>query len=455
MPNTSPTRREEKTMTVKPQIFRTQAEQDLLRHFEERFPNDDGGLTTLRHKAFAGLREAGLPHRRVEDYKYTDLKSLVGTIPDIGDRPAVEAARKALAGADHWGDVDRKRIVFADGYYFPELSDDDMPGIKVDGLAAALGDGQDVSGRVALLHPEKADASLDLNTAFMVDGVLIDIDESHDGAVALELVFLHVETGPLSQYVRSAVRVGKETSLTLLETHVGPDGVENHSNVAFEVFAGDGSKVTWIKLQRSGSDALHLGTTLTEVGADADFNHFTFTMGSKMSRSQSFVTFCEQGSRANLRGVTMLRNKEHADLTLLVDHAVPECDSQERFKAVIDDRAKGVFQGKIIVRPDAQKTDGQMMTQTLLLSDDAQVANKPELEIFADDVQCAHGATTGQIDEDLLFYLMARGIPREQARTLLVLAFIGETIEEIGNEAIEEHLEALSQVWLLGERAVL
>lgn len=442
-------------MTAKPEILRTQAEQDLLRHFEERFADDSGGLSVLRREAFAGLREAGLPHRRVEDYKYTDLKSLVGTVPDIGDRPTVDAARKALADSDHWGNIDRRRLVFADGHYFPELSDADVPGIRVDGLAAALGDGQDVTDRIALLRPEKADASLDLNTAFMVDGALIDVDDGHDGAVALELVFLHVESSPLSQYVRSAVRVGKGASLTLLETHVGPDGIENHSNVAFEVFAGDGSKITWVKLQRSGNDAMHLGTTLTEVGAEADFNHFTFTMGSKMSRSQSFVTFRGEGSQANLRGVTMLRNREHADLTLLVDHAVPECDSQERFKAVIDDRAKGVFQGKIIVRPDAQKTDGQMMTQTLLLSDDAQVANKPELEIFADDVQCAHGATTGQIDEDLLFYLMARGIPREQARTLLVLAFIGETIEEIGNEAIEDHLEALSQVWLLGEGAVL
>jgi len=455
MPNTFPTRREDVTMTAKPKIVRTQAEQDLLRHFEERFADESGGLTSLRREAFAGLREAGLPHRRVEDYKYTDLKSLVGAIPEIGDRPTLEAAREALADAEHWGDIDRHRIVFADGHYFPELSDTGLSGVRVDGLAAALGEGRDVSDRVAQLRPDKADASLDLNTAFMVDGVLIDVDAGYDAPSALELVFLHVGSGPLSQYVRSAIRIGDGASLTLLETHVGPDGVEHHSNVAFEVFAGDGSKVTWVKLQRSGNAAMHLGTTLTEVGAETDFNHFTFTMGSKMSRSQSFVTFREEGSQANLRGVTMLRNKEHADLTLLVDHAVPECESQERFKAVIDDRAKGVFQGKIIVRPDAQKTDGQMMTQTLLLSDEAQVANKPELEIFADDVQCAHGATTGQIDEDLLFYLMARGIPRDQARTLLVLAFIGETIEEIGNEAIEDHLEALSQVWLLGEGAVL
>lgn len=442
-------------MTAKPQIFRTQAEQDLLRHFEERFPADTGRLARLRQEAFAGLRDAGLPHRRVEDYKYTDLKSLFATVPDIADRPTVDAAREALVKANHWGDIDRRRIVFADGHYFPELSDAGGAGIKVDGLAAALGEGQDVTDRIGLLRPEKADASLDLNTAFMVDGVLIEVDDNFAVSFALEFVFLHVDTRPLSQYVRSAVRVGNGATLSVLETHVGPDGIENHSNAAFEIFAGDGSKITWVKLQRSGNEALHLGTTLTRIGADADFNHFTFTTGSKMSRSQSFVTFGGQGSHANLRGVTMLRGKEHADLTLLVDHAVPACDSQERFKAVIDDQAKGVFQGKIIVRPDAQKTDGQMMTQTLLLSDEAQVANKPELEIFADDVQCAHGATTGQIDEDLLFYLMARGIPQDQARTLLVLAFIGETIEEIGNEVIEEQLEALSQVWLLGEGAVL
>jgi len=442
-------------MTAKPQILRTQAEQDLIRQFEDRYANGQGGLSLLRHDAFAGLRESGLPHRRVEDYKYTDLKSAIASVPEIADRPDLDAARAVLAKADFWADMERDRIVFADGHYFAELSTADISGITIDGLADALESGRDVTGRIGQLRTEKADASLDMNTAFMVDGIMVDVAPNRVSDKPVELVFLTVSDKPTSQYVRSAITIGANAKLSVLETHIGPNELENHSNVAFESIVGDGAKVTWVKVQSSGDQAVHLGTHLVQVAQNANVDQFTFTKGSKLSRSQSFLTFQGEGSAANLRGVTLLRGKEHADLTLLVDHAVPECESQERFKAVIDDRAKGVFQGKIIVRPDAQKTDGRMMTQTLLLSDDAQMANKPELEIFADDVQCAHGATTGQIDEDLLFYLTARGIPQEQARTLLILAFLGETIEEIGDDLIEGRLERMSQVWLLGEEAVL
>ncbi len=440
-------------MTAKPQILRTQAEQDLIRQFEERFSDDADGIAQLRDDAMAELRQNGLPHRRVEAYKYTDLKSIFGSVPEVADRPSEDAARAALAAAGMWGETERHRIVFADGHYFPSLSASDVAGLTVGGVAAGLAAGDDLTGRIAQMRPEQPDPALDLNTAFMVDGVMVTIGADFDPSVPVELVFVSTLGEPRAQYVRSTIAVEDGAEAMILETHAGQDGIATHSNVVFEASIGDKAKATWIKVQQCGSDALHLGTTLSRIGGEAAFDHFIFTVGSKLSRSQSFLTFAAEGSEANLRGVTMLRDRNHADVTLMVDHAVPECNSQERFKAVIDDRAKGVFQGKIIVRPDAQKTDGQMMTQTLLLSDDAQVANKPELEIFADDVQCAHGATTGQIDEELLFYLMARGIPEEEARTLLVLAFVGETIEEIGNDDLADRLEALSRVWLLGEEA--
>jgi len=455
MPISPPMRREAGVMNTKPKIFRTQAEQDLIRQFDQRFLTGNEGLSSLRRDAFADLREAGLPHRRVEDYRYTDLKAAFATIPDIAARPDLQAARTALADVGVWGDLDRHQIVFADGYYFPELSSADAPGLSVRGLAAALADGDDVTGRIGQLRMQGPDAALDLNTAFMVDGAMVAITADWVAGKALEFVFLTAGGEETAQYVRTCIVVEDGASVQILETHAGPDGLANHSNVVFEASVGDAAHVDWIKVQKCGDRAMHLGTTLTTMGRQSDFDHFVFTLGSKLSRSQSFLTFAQEGSTANLRGITLLRGKEHADVTLLVDHAVPACTSQERFKAVIDDQAKGVFQGKIIVRPLAQKTDGRMMTQTLLLSDDAHVANKPELEIFADDVQCAHGATTGQIDEDLMFYLMARGIPEGEARILLILAFIGATIEEIGDAAVVERLEAMSRIWLLGEGADL
>ncbi|MEM8812683.1 MAG: Fe-S cluster assembly protein SufD [Pseudomonadota bacterium] len=441
-------------MNTKPEILRTKAEQALLKQFDDRFGTASDGLSALRTGALADIRERGLPHRRVEAYKYTDLKAGFDTVPDIAERPDSKTASATLGAVDLWGDMPRHRIVFADGYYMPDLSDGPVPGLAITGLAEELAAGRDVTGRIAQLKADGPDAALDLNTAFMTDGVLITVGADYAADKPIEIVFLTVSEKPASHYVRSALTVGSGAGATILESHIGRDDVATHSNAVFEVHLEDRTKVTWIKVQQCGTTATHLGSTLSVLGAEATFDHFVFTLGSRLSRSQSFLTFAEQGSKANLRGVTLLRNEEHADVTLLVDHAVPECMSQERFKAVIDDRAKGVFQGKIIVRPDAQQTDGRMMTQTLLLSDHAQVANKPELEIFADDVQCAHGATTGQIDEDLLFYLMARGIPEAQARTLLVLAFLGETIEEIENEAITERLEALSRYWLIGEESM-
>ena len=171
-------------------------------------------------------------------------------------------------------------------------------------------------------------------------------------------------------------------------------------------------------------------------------------IGASISRSQTFVTYSGENARAGLFGATMVRGKQHADIALSVDHAVPNGASRELFKAVMDGRSEGVFQGRIIVRPDAQKTDGRMMTQGLLLSEDASFFVKPELEIFADDVQCAHGATSGEIDEDILFYLLSRGIPRAEAETLLVTAFLAEAIEGLGDEAIGDAFEEISRNWL-------
>src|SRR5207302_8701718 len=173
----------------------------------------------------------------------------------------------------------------------------------------------------------------------------------------------------------------------------------------------------------------NISSAMVALGEKAHFSTFGLTSGSNLSRYQPVITFAGEGSRVEANGVNLLNGRQHADTTLLLDHAVPNCASREIFRAVIDDRGHSVFQGRIVVRPHAQKTDARMMTRALLLSDQAEADNKPELEIFADDVQCGHGATSGALDADLKFYLMARGIPEIEAEALLVQAFVGEAIE--------------------------
>ena len=213
---------------------------------------------------------------------------------------------------------------------------------------------------------------------------------------------------------------------------------------------GDDARVDYVKITHGR--ALHVASLLASIGARASFNSFAFTADAELVRNQNFIRFAGEGTKAAIRGVSLLRGKDHVDNTLLIEHAAPHCESREQFRAVLDGESRGVFQGKIVVQPHAQKTDAKMLTRALLLSDTAEADNKPELEIFADDVVCGHGATAGALDPGLKFYLMSRGISEKEAEALLIQAFIGETIEEIAHEGIRDALMFAALKWL-GVRA--
>jgi Fe-S cluster assembly protein SufD len=215
-----------------------------------------------------------------------------------------------------------------------------------------------------------------------------------------------------------------------------------------DVVIGAKAALSHIKLQREGEGTYHLGTWRVTLAADARYGAFQFSTGAALARNQIYALFQGEGSSVNISGAFLMRGRQHCDTTLLVEHLVPRCSSRELFKMVLDDEARGVFQGKIIVAPGAQKTDGKQMAQALLLSETAEFDSKPELEIFADDVVCGHGSTSGQIDEDLLFYLKARGIPDAEARALLIQAFVGEAFELIEDEDLRNAFAATSAEWL-------
>ena len=307
----------------------------------------------------------------------------------------------------------------------------------------------DAALQAQLFTPDNANPMVALNSAMMTDGVVIEIA---NGVVLTQpLHIVHVASGsaPAAMFTRSLLRLGKDAGATLVESYIAADGAKAYQvHDSLIVAIGDNSRLDHVRLIEDSREAFNISSAVVTLGAHAHFNTFGMTSGAAVSRYQATIAFAGEGSRVETNGVNLLNGRQHADTTLFMDHAVPHCASREVFRAVADDRAHSVFQGRIIVRPHAQKTDAKMMTRALLLSDEAEADNKPELEIFADDVTCGHGATTGALDESLLFYLRARGLSEKEAQALLIQAFVGEAIESIVNDDLRELAIAAAQRWL-------
>ncbi|WP_428670312.1 Fe-S cluster assembly protein SufD [Roseibium sp.] len=432
-------------------IKHTQAENDLF----DRFDGAKGGLsgsvavTALREAAVDSIRSKGLPHRRVEEYKYSDLRAFMKSAAPLAAAADADSVKAALDSHETFGDLDRFRIVIANGAFLAELSDVDAlaaEGLTVTSLCDALA-GEQGGGLLSAPKSGDGDGVIALNTAFVQGGVVVEVKDGAELSKPVELVQVAASAG--AQITRNRIVVGKGAKLRLLETFVGDTG-KGELNTVFDYDLADGASLAATRLIVGKSEAARLFTTVAKIGGEAEFKSLGFIAGPRFTRNQQFIEFTGENSEAKIYGVSMAGGDDLADQTLVVDHSVPHCNSREFFKTVLDGRAKGVYQGRINVAQHAQKTDGEMMTQALLLSEEAEMANKPELEIFADDVICAHGATSGQIDEDLLFYLRARGIPEAEAKTLLVLAFLAEAIEEYGEDDVTEGLEARVRDWLAG-----
>src|ERR1700680_1623629 len=422
-------------------VIKTAAEAALAHYFAQARPHLPGGTAIAKERAAAFdvfVRE-GLPHRRVEEWNYTDLRALMRDAKPLASPPDAQAKARAKTAGALLGDVETRRLVFVDGAFVAELSDVAAlePGLTVGSLADALSNGDPtLSSHLGKLAPA-SDAAVALNTALMGDGAVIRIAAGATIERPIHLLFV-ASAKPSATFVRSLVVVESRARAMLIESHEGPAGADYQVNAALELFVGDEAHVDHVKIIGEGADALHVSTLAAAIGAHARFNSFTYTAGGSVVRNQLFLKFDGEGTVAGIRGATLLKGRQHADTTLVADHAARGCQSREMFKTVLDGEAHGVFQGRIIVRPHAQKTDAKMMTRALLLSERAEADNKPELESFADDVQCGHGATAGALDDDLKFYLMARGIPQPEAEALMVESFVGAPLETIAHEGIRE-----------------
>jgi len=438
-------------MNAEVRQIKTNAELALAQAYsaeKARLPGDRK-VVALRDAAAARFDALGLPHRRVEEWKYTDLRALIREAKPIAGAPNAAGKARAKDAGKVIGDMDARRVVFVDGTFVPELSDlaNLSPGLTIRSMAKALTEGDAlVADRLGKVMPTDGEGVIALNTALMRDGAVIHIANGATVERPIHLVFAATGDKPASVFTRSLVVIEQGARVMLVESH---DATAGHQvNTALELVVGDKAHVDHIKITSGPSDLVHISSLMAAVGAHARFNGFAFNLGGGVVRNQTFVRLDGEGSLTGLRGASLLKGKQHVDSTLVIDHKASGCQNREVFATVLDDESRGVFQGKIVVRPHAQKTDARMMTRALLLSDEAEADNKPELEIFADDVQCGHGATSGALDEDLKFYLMARGIPEIEAEGLLVQAFVGEAIEGIEHAGLRDALMDEVVAWL-------
>ena len=422
---------------------------DAFALVRDRLPGA-GKVAEARQQAFEAYERAGLPHRRIEDWKYTDLRVLMREVLPLAATPDATALKRAAAALKLHAIDGARRLVLVDGMFAPSLS-------EIGGLEKGLGirtlrevlESGDAKVQAQLLGPENPDIMVALNSAMMTDGLVIDVADG--AALTQPLHVVHIAAGgmPSAMFTRSLLKLGNAASATLVESYIAAAGATAYQvHDSLIVSIGDKARLDHVRLIEDSREAFNISSASVTLGAKAHFNTFGLTSGSNVSRYQAVIAFAGEGSRVETNGVNLLNGRQHADSTLFLDHAVPNCESREIFRAVVDDRGHSVFQGRIIVRPNAQKTDAKMMTRALLLSDEAEADNKPELEIFADDVTCGHGATTGALDESLLFYLQARGLPEKEAQALLIQAFVGEAIESIASDSLRELAISAAQRWL-------
>ena len=366
-----------------------------------------------------------LPNRRMEDWRWTDLRQLIDKpYPPRQHVTAKPGDVERLVASSLFAGVAATRMVFVNGEYDAKHSKQ----------ANAF-----VESTAALDDPVNL-----MNVAFATDGARLRIEGNVD--TPIELVFISTDAAPRTVATRNVIEIADDASATIIETHLG-EGSYLASSV-MEIRIGHNARLDRVKVELESHDAVHLAHCHVIVGQNVTFCDFTLTTGAKLNRQNGTFRFIGEFADAKISGAYLLAGKQHADTALVVDHEVPNCASRELFKCVMDDHARGIFQGKVIVRPGAQKTDGKQSSHALLLTETAEFDAKPELEIYADDVACGHGATSGDLNHDHVFYLKSRGIPEAEAKALLIAAFVGEAFDTVHHDGIRAALEDFAVRWL-------
>ncbi|UCF66400.1 MAG: Fe-S cluster assembly protein SufD [Acidobacteriota bacterium] len=405
-------------------------------------------LRRMRQQAIESFEETGFPSPRDEQWRQTNVEPITTTrFEPAGDGPSeVGAATIGSVPFVNLAAPDGPRLVFVEGRLVRELSELDglPPEVVLGSLAQILRD-----------HPETIEPHLTrqagrsehgfaaLNTAFLADGAVILVPE----AVKLErpIEIVHLASGadqPRAVHPRTLVVAGAESELTLIEIHAGAADKTYLSNGVTELVAGPAARIDHVRIQSDSHRAYHIGVVRAHQQRDSTIRSFSFNFGAALARHDVSAELAGEGAHAALFGLYVIGERQHVDSHTVLDHAAAHCTSHELYRGVLADRARSVFNGRIVVREGAQKTDAVQSNANLLLSDRALAHSRPQLEIYADDVRCTHGATIGQLDADAMFYLRARGIGTRQAREMLIHAFVAAVLDELGCEPLREGIEA-------------
>ncbi len=417
--------------------IRTPAELSVL----DRLQALAGGGTAgedARDNVIALIRENGLPHRRIEAWKYTDLRTLLGEVPPLAVPPESGAASAALKAGTAF--VDAARLPVVNGQVIDTLADSLPQGVTQRKAADGGGEADE--------PPGAADAIGLFHRAFATPGLALAVATGARPDRAIALVHAMSGAAPALAATGHSVTVGEGAAATVIDHQTGPDGVAYLTNTRNTVQLGENARLHWIIVQEEGDEARHLGQLKATLARGARLDLTVLNAGGALVRREIMIDIAGCDAELAIRGVNLIGGSAHVDVTTTLNHRAPAATASEVFRNIVTDRGTGIFQGQINVDRLAQKTDAQMACNTLLLSQRASFSAKPELEIFADDVVCGHGATCGQIDSDVLFFLRARGIPADIAEKMMVMAFLAGSVAEIEDVRVQNALATRIGAWI-------
>lgn len=427
----------------------TSAYLEKFSRFETQ-PGQPSWLLPLRQAGLARFTELGFPTTHDEDWRFTNVAPLA-KLPfhPAFEVPSVNGAESRLVKESAFTKLAGHRLVFVNGHFSEELSAvGKLPaGVKISGLAAAMNaDDAVIEKHLGRCTPAPDNAFAALNQAFFLDGAFIYVPKGRAIPDPVQLVYIcsATENGAAVQ-PRNLIIAEENSSVTVVESYLATGNAMYFTNAVTELFAGENAAVEHVKFQDEAANAFHIAAIHGEFGRASHVNVHSFALGAKLSRNNIRAKLAGEGLECILNGLYLTRGEQLADHHMIVEHAQPHCASHEYFNGILDDKSKGVFHGRIYVHPVAQKTDAKQTNKNLLLSDEATADTKPQLEIYADDVKCTHGATIGQMNDESIFYLRSRGIGPEMARRMLIHAFAGEIIERVKCPAAREELDQL--VW--------
>ncbi len=425
----------------------------LLKNFDslEKSLNGESKspIHAMRKHALARFVELGFPTAHNEEWRFTNITPIRNTQFHPTLHFADEGITKSRVEPLFVTDAKSIRLVFINGHFAKNLSNTppSIKQMKIGSLASALQSGDPTANQyLARYASVETSAFVALNTAFMQDGAFVQIEDGIALDDPIECLYLTASSGrPLISNPRNLFVVGKNSRATIVESYVALDENACLDNVVSEIIVGENSVVEHDKLEMEGENTYHVGTIQIHQMAGSNYTNNVISLGGKIVRNNITVVLADQNAESTLNGLSLGTGDQLIDSHTTIDHTMPNCTSHELYKSILDGRAKGVFNGKIFVRQDAQKTDAKQTNKTLLLSDDATINTKPQLEIFADDVKCTHGATVGQLDEEQVFYLRSRGISERSARDILTFAFASDVVERVHSDSLRERLRQFIQ----------